>query len=1766
MTEDTDWLDLTGAQRAIWLDAALIADSGHYRVTSLFAVPAPLSPDHARAATLAVAQAHEALRLEVDAELPRQRVGSGEPGFVFTAIDDSAVDAHLGLRATQGFAPGAGHALFRAELIATPGGSQVLLEAHHLVCDGIAMGVIRDDWVAAYEAIAAGRAPLLKPSRFVPEVLADAAFVASDAAATARAYWRDRLGDLPAGLFELPRADHVGDAPEPAGFALDAARHAALADAARAVGTTAHRALTVLAAMALARRHGRDEVVLGMAQHGRAADSLATVGQFARLLPLRIAAPGGVSVRDAVRQAAARLDADFAQQRLPLDDIVRACALAVDQRRDLVDAAISIMPFAVGGLPTLAGHPLALRRAPAREHSALSFYARELPDGGLRIDTGHDRHQVSAAETARIADRLADLLARFIDRPQTRLSALARLGRDEASRIIGFSDGPRLTLASEVPLDLFAAQVSATPAALALVDGDRRFSYADLAGHSAAFAGALAAAGVTQGDVVAVILDRSAETVIALLAILRLGAVYLPIDVAQPAERATTMLSRAKVRLVVAGPAWADALGDRFATLSADARAPAPDRCAVRPGDPAYIIFTSGSTGEPKGVIVPHRALANLDAARQLHDPIGADSRVLAAISVGFDVSMGQLLLPLLRGAAVVIAPDLRSLSPVQFWAFLDRYGVTHINSVPSFFEAMLDAAPPHARLARLMLGGEPLKPALARVLREQLNGTQVVNMYGPTEACVDASAYVVPADLAPGLAALPIGRPLPNYSFHILDARQMPVGIGQPGELCIGGAGLAIGYLDDLALTAARFVDSDYGRIYRTGDIASWREDGMVMFHGRDDGQVKIRGHRIELGEIERALLDRGDVAQAAVIARPDASGAARLLAYVVAPAGTEADPAAIKQHLATVLPHYMVPASMQILAALPLTPNGKLDSRALPDPDVVRSRAPQGDVEMAIAGHFAELLRLASVGALDSFFDLGGHSLLATQLAARISAERAINLPVRSIYDAPTVAALAHVVARTPVQSWRPIAPRADKAVPVPLAFGQEQLWILDRLGPPSVAYSIMLVFRVSGLVDRDRLAHALGQLIARHEALRTGFVDHADGPAQIIADHVATPLVLHDVRGRDAIAVRLAVAAALGRPFDLASPPLIRLDLFALGADSHVLALSVHHIVADGWSLGVMMEDLSRLYAGEDCAPLALTSADHAAWQRAVFSGAVLTDHLDWWRSSLAGASDWLDLPTDPDAAHEDGVVRTALDAGAIAALVAATGTSPFAVLMAAWGLALGGWAGQDDIILGTVLAGRRDPRLDGVVGLFANTLPLRVTLAGSVAELIRAVHTTILDVHDHQDLPLGRLVETLRPRRVAGRHPLFQALMVLQPAAIPAPRLGTALLEPVVLDQMPARFDLALSVEPADGGYIGEISFAGALFRPDTIETLGNRLNAVLVAMAAEPAAAARALPVMAGWARPWQQPVPCAPRARAAPSGSAAAHQMAALWAQVLGTGPVDVDANFFEIGGHSLAAMRLATRLEETTGLALPVSLLFDHQTPASLAEAVAKLRASAPSSGAMATLQHGTGPALVCVPGIGAGSFAFHKLAAILAPGQLVLGAELPVAIAAMDSLDQLAAHHVAQLRQVQPHGPYRLIGHSFGAWLAFAIAYQLETEGEAVAELIMLDAEIAGGGAGPDDAVLERLPEALRAPAREQIRLAAGWQPRGKVGTLTYLRADGDGRDHARETWWLQWGKAARALPSMPCGHLRMLDHPVALAQRMSAGLGIPLTLTRP
>lgn len=1768
---------LSLSQQAIWMDCALIDDPAAYNVGTVVRWQGACPVEVLIRATRAVMAAHEALRLRVDAAAPRQWVipavaaDHALPFDLVEVADATAIPAALAGAAAKGFRLG-DHDLFRVTAVRAPDDRwAVLLAGHHLAVDGFGIARVRDDWIAACNA--AGNAAQLSGSAFATAIADDAAWIDSDEAKAQRDYWAARLANLPDPLFApLPRAEAQ---PNPASFALSPERYAALAQAARAAGTTAHRALVVLTAMAMARRLRRDDVLIGMALHGRPADQLDCVGQFATLLPVRCTLAKGQTMLEAVRANAATLDTDMRHQRLPLHEIARAAGAGTAQRVRLLEAAVTILPPPKPYAGGMAGAPVSIEPPPGRELSPLTAHMRETAAGGLDIVVGGSPDFVTGAETARLTDRLSAAIDLFIDRPTARATALGSLARGEEAVLAEFGAGRRAPVTAEVPLEAFRHHLTATPDALAVIDGARQMDYAGLDTRSRRIAANLAAQGVTKGDVVAVIIDRSLETIAALLGIVRIGAVYLPIDPAQPEDRARLILDQARPRLVLVNADWSDRLGQDFACLpvelATDAAAPCVEDAAVSPGDPAYIIFTSGSTGVPKGVVVPHRALANLDVARQDHDPIGPGDRILAGISVGFDVSLGQLMLPLMRGAAIVVAPDLRLLSPAAFWQLLVDSGVTHINSVPSFFDAMLDGAPAGACLKRLMLGGERLTAPLAARLRERLNGTQIVNMYGPTEACIDASAFMVPADLSAEAADLPIGRPLPNYQFHVLDEQMMPVGIGQQGELFIGGPGLAIGYLGSPQLTAERFIDSDYGRIYRTGDYAAWRDDGQLMFLGRIDGQVKIRGHRIETGEIEAALLGHDGVAQAAVIARPDLRGDARLLAYVVAEEGVTPDPASIAASLSRSLPHYMQPAAIMPLAALPLTTNGKLDLRALPDPAISADhpgRPPEGEAELLVARLFGELLNAGDIQATDDFFQLGGHSLMATRLVARLRDEAGADIAVRTVYESPTVAALAQRLGDHTGRNRAPLLPhdRCPDAI-LPLTFAQERLWFLDRFEPGSAAYNIPLVTQITGPIDVPALQTALDVVVQRHGALRTGFVVDADGiPGQRVSADARVLITTRDLSGASAAEVQTQATAVALAPFDLAAPPLLRVTLLKTGDDAHIAVLCVHHIIADGWSMAVLLAELGEAYAairrGLEPAlpPLALQFGDYALWQREQLDEAAIAAQLGRWEGLLENAPHLLALPAGatPEADGAAAVTLSPAIVRAVDALVATQGCSRFAVLMAAWGLLLGKLTGQGDVLVGTALAGRSDSALDGQIGFYVNTLPVRIqpARAASAVQLVQETASFLLDLHDLEDTPLDRLVQALAPVREAGRAPLFQTLFVMQNGPEPRLVLDGLTLAPVPTGAVPARFDVALSLaeQPTEDGTAlsGEINWRGARISRQTASLLASRYAALLADLCAAPEQDPSSYPALAGFGHAWQTatvPPRHTPAASsAAPPQGLLELRTARVWSDVLNTPVADRHANFFDIGGHSLAALRMIAQLETELGQAIPVSALFECQTLAEFCARIASCSGNSPHDGILTTLRNGTGTPLFCIHPVGGSAFVYASLVAALPGDAPVYGIsadglvnDAPLAA----DLDAMAARYLEVVRAVQPQGPYRLLGHSFGGLVAWRIATLIEQTGGEVADLVLLDT--AFPGLETDSAVspfLAGLPERARRVADNNIRISHGVQPRQRVSTMRYLRADGDGRDSRRETCWLELADAPVALPAASCGHYAMLE----------------------
>ncbi|HEX8276906.1 MAG TPA: amino acid adenylation domain-containing protein [Longimicrobiaceae bacterium] len=1086
---------------------------------------------------------------------------------------------------------------------------------------------------------------------------------------------------------------------------------------------------------------------------------------------------------------------------------------------------------------------------------------------------------------------------------------------------------------------LVAEQARRHPNAPAVVAGDMALTYAELDARADRLAARLRERGVGPETRVGVLLERTPELVVAQLAVLKAGAAYLPIDPAVPDERIAYMLSDAGAPVVLASAATAgrvESFGgevvrvdgtplpptpspargegehdgvsiehtaegqetlsqnwERVASLSepgegdpVDASSAPAVASAVLPsplagegpgeGGPgadslAYVIYTSGSTGTPKGVEVTHGALLNLVHWHRDAFAVTEHDRATQLAGLGFDASVWELWPYLASGAAVhLVADEETRTSPEALRDFLLGRGITAAFAPTPMAEALLALEwPAEAPLRVLLTGGDALRTRPRDGLPFAL-----VNNYGPTENTVVATSGTVAAGRGSGRAP-GIGRPVDNVRTYVLDRRGEPAPTGVPGELCVGGAQVARGYLGRPELTAAAFVPDPFAaepgaRMYRTGDRARWLADGTLEFLGRLDRQVKVRGFRIEPGEIEATLRQAPGVADAVVEVRADARGEGRLVGWVVA---AEARRAEILAFARTRLPEYMVPAALVALDAFPLTPSGKTDRRALPEPEVGTDAgaAPSTPVEEVLAGIWAEVLHLETVGVRESFFALGGHSLLATQVVSRVRRALGVELPLRAVFEAPTVAGMAARVEQARREGAADMAPPlvpADRGRPLPLSFAQERLWLLDQMQPGDGVYTIPVALRLSGALDVDALRGALAEIVRRHEALRTVFERDGDGAVQVVRSAAGFELAAEDLSGvadgaRPA-ALEARVREEARRPFDLAAGPLFRALLLRAAADEHVLVLANHHAVADGWSMDVLSRELGALYAafarGEasPLAPLPVQYADYAAWQRGWLRGEVLERQLDAWKSRLAGAPGLLELPTNRPrpavqshrgAAHDFRVPGET--AGALQALSRREGATQFMTLLAAWQLLLARYGGQDDVVVGTPVAGRTRAELEGMVGMFVNTLALRGDLSGDPGfrGLLARVRETVLDAHLHQDLPFERLVEALETGRSLGHAPVFQVMFSLQAAPPAAPALPGLDARVEEIPTGTAKFDLTLQITDSGGDLAASLEYATDLFDAATVERMAEHFRVLLAGIAADPDRRLSALPLL-----------------------------------------------------------------------------------------------------------------------------------------------------------------------------------------------------------------------------------------------------------------------------------------------------------------------------
>ncbi|GAA2221836.1 non-ribosomal peptide synthase/polyketide synthase [Streptomyces nogalater] len=1443
-----------------------------------------------------VAARHEALRtvFAEDEQGPHQVVRDLVPPPAVVTTDPAGLDDLLAAAVRVPFDL-ATEPPMRSTLFELGSGEHVLLVVlHHIAGDAFSMPPLAEDLITAYTARSAGHAP-----RWTPLEVQYADYAVWQRAVLGSAdepdseisrqlgFWTEALAGLPEQLrlpTDRPRPavpSHRGDT---VAFTVPAEVHAALTALAREHHVTPFMTVQAALVTLLHRLGAGDDIVIGSPVAGRPDEALAPlVGFFVNNLVLRTDLSGNPDFAEVLARVRATDLAAYAHQDVPFERVVEAVNPARSAARhplfqtnlNWVDAELEEVEDLAGHLPGLDGKVLPLTSPTAKFD--LAFFVNERREGGLTgfLEFATDLFDRETAQ--RITERFVGLLTAVVTAPATPIGDLDIIGPDERRHLLTEWNATDHPLPETTLTALVEAQAARTPDALAVVFGATGLTYAELDARANRLARRLIELGAGPERFVGVLLPTSEQLPVTLLAVLKSGAAYLPIDPGLPAERIAFMLGDIAPVAVVTTPDRAGRLGPVPAVLPYDPAVTAQPATAVtgvpaRPGHAAFVIFTSGSTGRPKAVVVEHRSLtAYLAWATDTYRSLRG--RALVHSPIAFDLTATGLWGPLISGGCVELVrwtatgPD-------------SEYGVTRpdfVKATPSHLTLLGAVDDSYSPSGQLVLGGESLLGDALDTWRAGHPGVTVLNEYGPTETTVGCTVFrIEPGDsLPPGV--ITIGTPVWNTRVYVLDSRLRPAPVGTPGELYVAGDLVTRGYHNRPGLTAGRFVANPYGpagsRMYRTGDLARWTRAGLLEFAGRVDDQVKIRGFRVELGEVEAALAAAPGIDRAAVVVREDRPGDSRLVAYLVPEPGARTDTRALRAGLARTLPDHMVPAALVVLGELPLTRNGKLDRKALPAPewgepsagpatadpageetatDPAGQQTPADPAADRIAELFAEVLGLPEAAAQDNFFLLGGHSLLVARLVNRIRAEFGVELSIRDVFETPTVAGIARLLGAAR-DARPPLTPR-ERPERVPLSTAQQRMWILDRLQGPSGTYTIPIVLRLAGDLDIDALRAAFADVVDRHEALRTLIAEDAEGAHQVVVDGPAPFTVTACAAER--LDEEIARAAAV--PFALDRELPVRATLFDTGDGTCALLVVLHHIAGDGGSMGPLAADLATAYAGRlagtgsGLAPLPVQYADYTLWQRELPD-----NQLPFWTTALAGIPEQIDLPTDrPRPAvpsHRGDTVAFTVPA-ALRARVEDLGrehdASAFMVLQAVLAVLLNRLGAGDDIVIGSPVQGRPEAALEELVGLFANTLVLRTDVSGdpTFAELLARVRRFDVDAYAHAEMPFEQLVEVLNPQRSRSRHPLFQVMLTLNAETAPPDLPGLT----VRLGDTPsqaAKFDLSLTLTEHAGEWAAFLEYATDLFDHATVRSFADRYLRLLAAVTDDPARPVRGLPLL-----------------------------------------------------------------------------------------------------------------------------------------------------------------------------------------------------------------------------------------------------------------------------------------------------------------------------
>ncbi|MCQ9178177.1 amino acid adenylation domain-containing protein [Streptomyces sp. IBSBF 2953] len=1485
--ERPERVPLSYGQRRVWFLGQLEGPSATYNVPVALRLVGRLDEEALNAALLDVIGRHEVLRTlfpVVDDE-PYQRVLPAERTAWRLSVAEVAAEA-----LESAVAEAAAHLFdlaseppIRASLLRTAPEEHVLVVTiHHIASDGWSTGVLARDVSVAYAARAAGRAPEWEP---LPVQYADYALWQRsllgdehdpESMISRQAdYWRGALAGAPEKLdltFDRPRPAVPSHRGHQVPVAVPAEVHARLVELARAEGVTVFMVLQGALATLLSRLGAGTDIPIGSPHAGRTDDALSDlVGFFLNTLVVRADLSGDPTFRQVLGRVRERSLEAFTHQDVPFERLVEELA---PNRSMAHHALFQVMltlqntEQAVLELPGLRVEQRRAGRTPARfdlDVIVSEAFDEQGAPAGVRGSVTAAADLLDEASAERLVARLVHVLDVLTADPEIRLSAVDVLDAAERERLLEEWNATAADVPSATVAELFAAQVVRDPAAVAVAADSEEVTYAELDARATALARHLVGRGVGAESIVGVCLERGVDLMVALLAVAKAGGAYLPIDPAYPVDRIAYMLQDADPAVVLGSSGTAPLLPASAVRVDAleSAAEDAGDLAvpAARVENPAYVIYTSGSTGRPKGVLVSHAGVASLVAGHVRHLGVGAGSRVGQFASPGFDTFGWEWLMALLTGATLVTIPQERRLGEA-LPQFLAEEGVTHVTLPPAVL-ATLDEESIGADVT-LVTAGEACPPD---VMARWARGHRLFNSYGPTETTVDATLW----RCDPQAGEVAIGAPVVDTRVFVLDEFLAPVPVGVPGELYVAGVGLARGYLDRPGLTAERFVANPFGgpgeRFYRTGDRARWTADGQLVFAGRTDDQVKIRGFRIEPGEIENVIASHPQVAQAAVVVREDTPGEKRLVAYVVGD-GAPADlPRLVTGLAAERLPEYMVPSAVVVLDALPVTVNGKLDRKALPAPEErsITGRGPANPREELLCGVFAQILGVESVGVDDDFFALGGHSLLAVRLVSRIRAVLGVNLDIRALFEAPTVAALAARTADEDGDS-RPALTPVERPDRVPLSYGQRRMWFLGQFEDAGAAYNIPMALKLPEQIDRQALGAALRDVVGRHDVLRTVLPAENGEPRQRIVpvEELAWELSVVEVAPGE---LEEAVAKAAGHRFDLVAEAPIRAWLLEAGPRERVLVVVMHHIAGDGWSWAPLARDLSVAYAARAAGraprwqPLPVQYADYTLWQRELLgeaddSESLMSRQTEYWRGVLAGIPEELDLPADR---HRPAVssyrghnapLQIPADVHArLAQLARGEGATMFMVLQAALAVLLNRLGAGADIPIGTFNAGRTDEALDDLVGFFVNTLVMRTDLSEdpTFSEVIARVREVGLSAFAHQEVPFEKLVEELAPARSMARHPLFQVALTLQNNQSARLDLGGV---PSAEAALPAgataaKFDLEVGVgeafdaDGAPAGLYGGVIASADLFEAKTAQLFADCLVGVLDTLSRNP---------------------------------------------------------------------------------------------------------------------------------------------------------------------------------------------------------------------------------------------------------------------------------------------------------------------------------------